>query len=121
MREDDANTGSSRKKRGYSGVPTSPKARQEMIIAKAMDLAERKIEDGTASSQLICHFLKMNDPDDQIRHEILEKKRDLLVAQTENIKASQRTEEALNRVVLAMKKYSGVATTYDDDEDYSEF
>jgi len=121
MREDDENTSSTGKKRRGIGVPTTPKAREERIIAKAMDLAEKKIEDGTASSQLICHFLKMNDPDDRIRHEILEKQRDLIVAKTENLKASRREGEALERVVAAMKRYSGLSNDYDDYEDEAEF
>ena len=121
MREDDEKTVTSRQKKKGIGVPTTPKAREERIIAKAMDLAEKKIEDGTASSQLICHFLKLNDPDDRIRHEILEKQRDLIVAKTENLKASRREGEALERVVAAMKRYSGLSQDYDDYEEMSEF
>ena len=121
MREDDENTNSTGKKRKGIGVPTSPKAREERIIAKAMDLAEKKIEDGTASSQLITHFLKLNDPDDKIRHEILERQRDLIVAKTENLKAARREGEALERVVAAMKRYSGLSQDYDDYGDDEEF
>ena len=112
MRDDEIFDTTVPSKRKNPGVPTSPKAREERIIAKAMDLAEKKIEDGTASSQLICHFLKLNDPEEPIRREILEKQRDLIVAKTENLNAQRRTEAALDRVVRAMKKYSGVS---DDD------
>lgn len=115
--EDNENTVPVRKRRPNTGVPTTPKAREERIIAKAMDLAEKKIEDGTASSQLICHFLKLNDPDDRIRHEILEKQRDLIVAKTENLNSQRRTEAALDRVVRAMKRYSGVSDDLDDNSD----
>lgn len=103
---------SDEKKRSTNGIPKSPKAREERIIAKAMDLAEKKIEDGTASSQLICHFLKLHDPEEPIRREILEKQRDLIVAKTENLNAQRRSDAALDRVVRAMKRYSGVS---DDD------
>lgn len=119
MRDDDQNPDISPKKRSNPGVPTSPKAREDRIRAKAMDLAEKKIEDGTASSQLICHFLKLHDPEEEIRREILEKQRDLIVAKTENLKAQRRTDAALDRVVKAMKKYSGISDddVSDDEED----
>lgn len=121
MTNDDTNSSKPRRKRGDPSFPTSPKAREEQIRAKAMDLAEKKIEDGTASSQLICHFLKMNDPDEQIRHEILERQRDLIVAKTENLNAQRRTEAALDRVVRAMKKYSGISDDVDYDDGEEEF
>lgn len=118
MMEDDENRSEQGRKKRGTGVPTSPKAREDRIIAKAMDLAERKIEDGTASSQLICHFLKLKDPDEDIRHEILERQRDLIVEKTENLKAQRRTEAALDRVVRAMKRYSGYSDDlYDGDEE----
>ena len=118
MREDDGNITSTPQKRPNKGIPTSPKAREERIISKAMDLAEKKIEDGTASSQLICHFLKLHDPDEPIKREILERQRDLIVAKTENLKSQRRADEALDRVVRAMKRYSGASDDiYDDDEE----
>lgn len=121
MMNDDTNSSKPVRKKRDPGLPTSPKAREEQIRAKAMDLAERKIEDGTASSQLICHFLKMNDPDEQIRREILEKQRDLIVAKTENLNAQRRTEAALDRVVRAMKRYSGMGDDSDYDDGEEEF
>ena len=121
MREDGENTTNTRQKKKSIGVPTTPKAREDRIIAKAMDLAERKIEDGTASSQLICHFLKMNDPDERIKREILEGQRDLIKAKTENLKATRRAEETLGQVINAMRRYSGIPTDYDDYDGESEF
>ena len=121
MMNDEQNSSKPSRKRSSPGLPTSPKAREERIRAKAMDLAEKKIEDGTASSQLICHFLKMNDPDEQIRHEKLEKQRDLIVAKTENLNAQRRTEAALDRVERAMKRYSGISDEIDYDDGEEEF
>ena len=117
MRDDEIFDTTVPQKRPNPGVPTSPKAREDRIRAKAMDLAEKKIEDGTASSQLICHFLKLHDPEEEIRREILEKQRDLIVAKTENLNAQRRTEAALDRVVKAMKKYSGVSDNIDDGDE----
>ena len=40
-------------------IATSPEARENQLIALAVDLAEQQLRDGTASSQVISHFLKM--------------------------------------------------------------
>lgn len=37
----------------------TPEARENQLIAAAVDLAEKQIADGTASSQVITHFLKL--------------------------------------------------------------
>ena len=85
-----------------------------------MDLAEKKIRDGTASSQLICHFLKRSDPAERVRLEILEKQRDLIVAKTENLKAARRTEEEMTKAFEAMKRYRGIREDDDDEEEFAD-
>lgn len=45
---------------------TTPEARENQLIALAMDEAERKIREGTASSQLICHFLKLGSEKERL-------------------------------------------------------
>ena len=37
----------------------SPEARENQLISLAVDLAERQLMDGSASSQVITHFLKL--------------------------------------------------------------
>ena len=37
----------------------TPEARENQMIALAVDLAEQQLRDGTASSQVITHYLKL--------------------------------------------------------------
>ena len=47
-------------KQGQKSRPSmSPEARENQVIAAAMNLAEEQILNGTASSQVITHFLKL--------------------------------------------------------------
>ena len=61
----------------------SPEARENQMISLAVDLAERQLQDGTASSQVITHYLKLGSTKERIEKEILEKQKELISAKTE--------------------------------------
>ena len=50
----------------------SPDAREKQLISLAIDLAEQQLKDGTASSQVITHFLKMGSEREKLERERLE-------------------------------------------------
>lgn len=85
----------------------TPEARENQLVAMAVDLAERQIREGTASSQVITHFLKLGTVKEKLEREKLEKENELLKAKTENIQALKRSEELYAEVIEAMKSYSG--------------
>lgn len=85
----------------------SPEARENQLIALAVDLAEQQLRDGTASSQVIAHYLKLGSTKEKIEKDILEKKKDLIDAQTQNLKSSQKVEELYLNALEAMRAYSG--------------
>lgn len=98
-------------------------ARQNQLIAKAVDLAERRLDDGTASSQLVAHYLKLATTREEVEMEklrierdILREQKELVVAKTEAIKSNKRIEELYNTALSAMRSYSGRGFD-DDDED----
>lgn len=91
---------------------TSPTARENQMIALAVDLAEKQLLEGTASSQVITHFLKLGTTKEKLEKELLEKRKDLLEAKTESIKSEQRVEELYLNALNAMRTYS----TNDDEE-----
>ena len=82
-------------------------AREQQLISLAVDLAEKQLIEGTASSQVISHFLKLGSMRAQIEKELLEKQRDLAAAKAESIKSGARMEELYLNAVNAMKSYSG--------------
>jgi len=85
----------------------SPEARENQMISLAVDLAEKQLREGTASSQVITHFLKLASSKEKLEQEIMEKQRDLLEAKTQSIHSSKRVEELYSDALKAMKTYTG--------------
>lgn len=85
----------------------SPEARENQMIALAVDLAEQQLRDGTASSQVITHYLKLGSTKEKIEKEILEKQKDLITAKTESIQSQKEIKELYMEALKAMKSYSG--------------
>ena len=93
----------------------SPEARENQMIASAMDLAEKQLRDGTASSQVITHFLKLATSKAELEKEKLKHENELLQAKTESLQSSQRIEELYESAIKAMQRYGGQG---DGDYDY---
>lgn len=85
----------------------TPEARENQLISLAVDLAEKQLLDGTASSQVITHYLKLGSSKEKIEKEILLKQKELITAKTEAIKSAERVEELYSDAIAAMKRYSG--------------
>ena len=92
---------------------TNPKDREDEMINLAVNLAEKQLLDGTASTQVIVHYLKLGSTRGMLEHEMLENKTKLVKAQTESIQSSQRVEELYKNALKAMQIYGGMAS--DDD------
>lgn len=89
------------------------KAREDQLISLAMDRAEEKLRDGTASSQLILEFVKRGATKSQLEKEILAEKKELMEAKKEMIKSAAHIEEIYKDALNAFRGYSGQET---DDE-----
>jgi hypothetical protein len=85
----------------------SPDAREKQVICAAFDLAEQQILDGTASSQVITHFLKLGSMRERLERERLEEENKLLKAKTEAIKSAKRSEELMAEALAAFRNYAG--------------
>lgn len=96
-------TGSTRRIR----PATTPEARENQLIALAIDRAEQQLLDGTASSQVIVHYLKLGSTKERIEKEILERQKDLIEAKTKAIQSSEKIEELYSNALDAMRSYSG--------------
>lgn len=77
------------------------------MISLAIDLAKKQLMEGTASSQVIAHFLKLGSTRDRLEREKLEKENELLRAKTEALQSAQRVEELYTNALNAMRRYSG--------------
>lgn len=96
----------------------SPEARENQLISEAVDLAEEQIINGTASSQVITHFLKLGSMKERLEREKLQNENELLKAKVKNLESAERSEEMYRKVINAMREYSGNGIDYDEDEDY---
>lgn len=94
-------------------VASTPESREKQLISYAIDLAEKQLREGTASAQVITHYLKLGSTKERIEKEILEKQRDLLAAKAENLQSNKRTEELYDNAIKAMTRYSGNGDRYD--------
>ncbi|BDE87908.1 hypothetical protein CE91St42_23660 [Oscillospiraceae bacterium] len=85
----------------------TPEARENQMISLAVDLAEKQLLEGTASSQVITHFLKLGSTKAQVEKELLERQRDLAAAKTDSLKSQQKIEELYTEAMAAMRRYNG--------------
>lgn len=96
-------TGTSRKLR----PALNPEARENQLISLAVDLAEKQLQEGTASSQVITHYLKLGSTKERQERDKLEEEIKLLRAKTKAIESAERVELLYKDAISAMKRYSG--------------
>lgn len=94
----------------------TPEEREKQLISLAVNLAEKKLRDGTASNQIIVHYLKLGSTREALEKEILEKQVSLVAAKTESYQSIQDTKELYAQAIDAIKLYSGNARSEDYDD-----
>jgi hypothetical protein len=85
------------------------------MIALAVDAAEKQLRDGTASSQVITHFLKLATTRERLEQEKLSQEVERLRAQTKQIESGEKMEALYKDAISAMKSYAGYGSSDDDD------
>lgn len=85
----------------------TPEARESQLIALAENLAEKQLIEGTASSQLITHYLKLATTRENLEKEMLAQKIELAKAKTEALESEKRIEELYEKAIEAMRRYGG--------------
>lgn len=93
----------------------SPEARENQMISLAVDLAEQQLRDGTASAQVITHYLKLGATTARLEKEKLERENELLKAKTKALESAERVEELYANAINAMKMYGGYGDETTDD------
>ena len=84
---------------------SSSDARENQMIALAIKLAEKQLIDGTASAQVITHYLKLGSSKEKLEKELMEKQKALVDAKTQNLQSSKQTEELYRKALDAMRSY----------------
>lgn len=91
----------------------TPEARESRMVSLAMDLAEKQMMDGSASSQIITYYLKLGSSLSKLEAEKLKYETALLEVKTKSIESNDRLEKVYNDAIKAMRSYSG----HDDEDD----
>lgn len=98
---------------------TTPEGRENQLISLAVDLAEQQLSQGTASAQVISHYLKLGSSREQLEQERLIRENELLKAKVEAMASQGRMEELYSDAIKSMRSYGGqepldVPGEYDD-------
>nr|DAI86325.1 MAG TPA: hypothetical protein [Caudoviricetes sp.] len=96
----------------------TPEARENQMIALAVDLVEQRLLDGTASSQETTHFLKLGSTKNRLEMEKLQEENRLLRAKTASLESAKRSEELFAEAIKAFHRYSGQGVDTDDEDEY---
>ena len=94
----------------------TPESKEKQMVALAVDLAETQLREGTASSQVITHFLKLGTTLANLEREKLENENLLLKAKIENLQSSKSSDEMYKKALDAMMIYSGNAAGVVDED-----
>jgi hypothetical protein len=97
---------------------TTPEARENQLISQAVDLAEKQMLEGSASAQVISHFLKLGSSREKLEQERLSKENSLLDAKRDAIASAARVEELYKSALDAMRSYAGKEPLEITEEDY---
>lgn len=95
---------------------TTPEGRENQLISAALDLAEKQISEGTASAQVITHFLKLASTREKLEQDKIKNENLLLAAKIEALASGKRIEELYEKALNAMRTYAGL----DSGDDYGD-
>ena len=93
----------------------TPEARENQMISYAVDLAEKQLREGTASSQVITHYLKLASVKEQLEREKIRQEIELQKAKTKALASDEEIKTMYKDAIEAMKRYGGYG---DQDDDY---
>jgi hypothetical protein len=97
---------------------TTPDGREKQLIAIAVDLAEKQILAGTASAQVITHYLKLGSSREQLEQQRIRHENDLMAVKRDAIAKQEDIQLLFAEATRAMTLYKGedvpVKDEYDD-------
>jgi hypothetical protein len=95
------------KRRPNRRLATTEEGRENQLVSLAIDLAEKQLAEGTASSQVITHYLKLGSTRETLEQERLRRENELLNSKVEMMASAKRVEELYSEALNAMRNYAG--------------
>lgn len=96
--------------------PLTDAQREQQLTSLAYDMAEEKLLNGTASNQIILHFLKVGSTKEELENGVLREKQKHLVAKTNSIANEKTTKELYANAMKAMQIYTGGVIDEEEEE-----
>ena len=93
---------------------TTPEAREQQLVALAVDMAEEQLANRKASAQVITHYLKLASVREELEREKLRGEIELAAERRKALAASAQNDELYKLALDAMRKYSGNGEAPDD-------
>ena len=93
----------------------SPEARENQMISLAVDLVEKRLREGTASSAETTYYLRLSGSKARLEKEKLEEENKLLRAKAEMLQAQKNTEELYSEAIRMMRVYQGLEDGGEED------
>lgn len=91
-------------------------ARESQLVSLAIDLAEKQLSEGTASAQVITHYLKLGSTREKLEQARLERENQLLEARVDTMASAKKVEELYAAALEAMRQYAGREMERMDDD-----
>ena len=93
-----------------AGSPHKPpargiKRREDQLISLAADLAQRQLEEGTASPSVITHFLKLGTTNAELERLKLEREIALMSSKEAALESQTRSEDLFQKALDAFASY----------------
>lgn len=85
----------------------TPEARENQLISLAVDLVEKRLREGTATSQETTHYLKLASKKSKLEEEKIALELEMIKAKTKAINSSESSEKLYSDAIKAFQKYSG--------------
>lgn len=95
--------------------PINDEALETKLVSLAFSQAKTEMEEGTASSQIVTHFLRLGSLKAKVELEKLELENRLLEEKIQAEQSGQKLNEMFGEVLAALKSYS-YAPPGDSDE-----
>lgn len=83
-------------------------AREQQLVSLAVDLAEKQLEEGTATPSVIVHYLKLGTTQYELEREKLRCETELIQAKRDNLRSQANLEEIWKEALEQLRVYQGV-------------
>lgn len=88
----------------------TPEAQLNRVVGKALDLVEKRIDEGTATSQETTTLIKYGSEKARLEQEKTRYEIEYLKAKSEVLASTQRSEELFKKAIEAMRSYNGITS-----------